>query len=127
MNANIGTDWIEYRREGDHERLGWIVPEGDGFVAIDVLGERRNGPVDWMEAERRLDELGLSYLFEPYDMLTEAGEWVPVRIVNASPSAIEVKSEDYGAIDAPSTSWMLPFPKPAALRPAAAASAPSSK
>jgi hypothetical protein len=95
MNANIGTDWIEYRREGDHERLGWIVPEGDGFVAIDVLGERRNGPVDWMEAERRLDELGLSYLFEPYDMLTEAGEWVPVRIVNASPSAIEVKSEDY--------------------------------
>ncbi|KAE8130160.1 MULTISPECIES: hypothetical protein [Bifidobacterium] len=121
MNAGIGTDWIEYRREGDHERLGWIVPEGDGFVAIDLLGERRTGPVDWMEAERCLDELGLSYLFEPYDMLTEAGEWVPVRIVNASPSSIEVKSEDYGAIDAPSTAWTLPFPKPAVLRSAATA------
>ena len=112
-------NWIEYRREGDHERLGWIVSEGDGFVAIDLLGERRTWPVDWMAAERCLDELGLSYLFEPYEMLTEAGAWVPVRIVNASPSAIEVKSEDYGAIDAPSTAWKLPFPKPAVVRPTA--------
>ncbi|MCH4209193.1 hypothetical protein [Bifidobacterium sp.] len=118
MGKGISDDWIEYRRDGDHERLGWFVPEGDGFVAIDALGERRTGPVDWMAAEHCLDELGLSYLFEPYEMLTETGNWIPVRIVNVSPDAIDVKSEDYGAIDAPSTSWALPFPKPDSLRTA---------
>ncbi|MCI1219872.1 MAG: hypothetical protein LKF99_04985 [Bifidobacterium sp.] len=40
MGRDIPDDWIEYRRDSDHERLGWIMPEGDGFAAIDVLGVR---------------------------------------------------------------------------------------
>ncbi|WP_155588398.1 hypothetical protein [Bifidobacterium canis] len=115
MTNNVDENWIEYRRDGDHERLGWIAPEGERFTVIDVLGVPRETFADWVEAEQYLDKLGLAYLSEPYELCVD-DEWIPVRIVNASPSEIQVKSEDYGAIDAPIRTWTLPFPKPSTLR-----------
>lgn len=109
-------DWIEYRRQVDGERMGWIMPRGELFVAIDLLGEERTKPVEWVDAEQCLDELGLSYLAEPYELLLESGKWIPVRLTSVSADRIEVKSEDYGSVDVPVTTYTLPLPKPERLR-----------
>ena len=109
---------IECRRPGDGELLGWIQPEGDGFVGIDLLGHRRTGVVDWLDAEEALEELGIGYLAEPYELLLALGEWVRVRLAEVSVDGIRLKGEDWGAIDAPQVLFTLPFPAPAeVLRP----------
>ena len=113
---SVNEDWIEYRRQSDGERVGWILPRHEGFIAIDLLGSKRTGPIKWMDAEQYLEELGLAYLAEPYELEKESGEWVPVRLVSVSADDIEMKTEDYGAVDAPVTTYTVPFPKPDRLR-----------
>lgn len=112
----VNTHWIEYRRRSDGERLGWIEPEGEGFVAIDLLGVECTAPLEWEDAEQYLEQRGLAYVSEPYELRLESGEWVPVRITGVSPAKIQVKTEDYGAIDVPSSVYNLRFPKPNTLR-----------
>jgi hypothetical protein len=107
--------WIEHRRD-DGERLGWIRPEGDHFVVIDLLGREDPTPRDWLSAEAALEEKGLAWLSEPWE-LERDGRVIGVRIVGVSPSGITVKTEDYGAIDMPLTVYHLPFPAPPELRP----------
>lgn len=51
---------IEHYRD-DKVLLGWIVPEGENFATVDLLG-RRSEPVEWFSAEQRLEEIGLGYL-----------------------------------------------------------------
>lgn len=114
------AEWIEHRRGGrDRERLGWIRPalddEGDGFVAIDLLGREITGAVEWLHAEDALESAGLGYLAEPYELLTE-DQWMPVRLVEVSPEIIRVKREDWGAIDLPTIEYTVPFPMPDVLR-----------
>ena len=62
----MNPDWIEHKR-GDRELLGWIAPDGDGFVVFDLLGRSRTpAPVDWLDAEELLEELGIGYLADRY-------------------------------------------------------------
>lgn len=103
-------DWIEHRRDDDGERVGWMKPFDDGFVAIDLLGRRRTSTVDWLLAEETLDELGLGYLADPYELLVEHGNWLRVRIAEVSTAAIRVKKEDWGDMSAPQVFYTLPFP-----------------
>ncbi|MGO1770665.1 MAG: hypothetical protein ACTHZX_11990 [Microbacterium sp.] len=111
-------DAIEHRRGMDGERLGWIQPRDEGFVVIDLLGRERTGVVDWFEAEETLDELGIGYLADPYEMRTEAGTWLRVRIAEVSDDRVRVKKDDWGDMTAPQVYFMLPFPAPEdALRP----------
>lgn len=111
-------DAIEHRRGIDGERLGWIRPRDDGFVVIDLLGRERTGVVDWMEAEEFLDELGIGYLADPYELLTEAGTWLRVRIAEVGESEVRVKKDDWGDMTATQVYYTLPFPAPEdALRP----------
>ena len=112
----MNEDWIEYRRQSDGERLGWIEPRGEQFVVIDLLGTECTSAVDWVDAEQHLEELGLSYLAEPYELQIPSGEWIAVRLTSVSTDGIEVKTEDYGAVDVPVTTYVLPFPKPERLR-----------
>ncbi|WP_029144755.1 hypothetical protein [Microbacterium luticocti] len=109
------TEWIEHRRH-DGERVGWIRPADDGFVVIDLPGRERTGPVDWLHAEEVLDELGIGYLADPYELLLDDGRWLRVRITEASPERIRVKRDDWGAIDVPLIEYVLPFPMPSRLR-----------
>jgi len=113
----LSTDWIEHRRGPDGERLGWMVPEGDGFVVIDLLGRRRTDSVDWFTAEETLEALGIGYLADPFELRRADGTWLRVRIVEVSPSVIRVKKDDWGAIDSPQIEYTLPFPMPEDLRP----------
>lgn len=112
----MNSDWIEHRRSGDRELLGWVVIEDDGFVAVDLLGRRRTDVVDWLTAEEALDAAGIGYLAEAYELLLEDGRWLAVRLTEVSPDAIKVMKDDWGAVDVPQLHFMLPFPMPGQLR-----------
>jgi hypothetical protein len=106
----VEPDWIEHRRSDDGERVGWMKPAGDGFVAIDLLGRPRTGEVDWMLAEETLDELGLRYLADPHELRLDDGTWLRVRIAEVSPVAIRVKKDDWGDMNAPQIYYAVSFP-----------------
>ncbi|QEW03054.1 hypothetical protein [Microbacterium lushaniae] len=104
------ADWIEHRRSGDGERLGWMKPVGEGFVAIDLLGRLRTDVVEWMVAEQVLDDLGLGYLADPHELRLDDGSWLRVRIAEVSPVAIRVKKDDWGDMNAPQIYYAVTFP-----------------
>lgn len=114
----IGADWTPHRRD-DGELLGWIRPDGDAWAAVDLLGRPASGASEWLDAEAALEALGIAYLAEPW-MLEGEGEGespVRVRFVEVTPQRIVVKGEDFGAVDALTRRWELPWPIPARLRP----------
>lgn len=111
-------DWIEHRRSDDGERVGWMQPVGDGFVAIGLLGHPRTDAVDWLDAEENLDALGIGYLADPYELRLESGDWLRVRIAEVSTSGIPVKKDDWGDMTAAQIYYAVPFPAPEdVLRP----------
>ena len=110
--------WIEHRRSGDRERLGWIRPDGDEFVALDALGREITGGVDWFAAEEALEERGLHWLTDPWQLDLPDGKTVRVRIVELTPERIVVEADDFGAVDAVMRNYVLAFPAaPDSLRP----------
>jgi hypothetical protein len=111
-------DWIEHRR-GDGERVGWMRPEGDGFVPVDLLGRDLGGAVDWLTAEEALDRVGIGYLAELYELRLDDGSWLRVRLAEVSPTRIVAKQDDFGAVGAPQLFYTLAFPMPDTLRPLA--------
>lgn len=110
-------DWIEHRRGPDGELLGWMRPDGDGFVVIDLLGRERTGSVDWFAAEETLDALGIGYLADPYELLLDDGPWLRVRLAEVSGREIRVKKDDWGDMTAPQIFYSVPFPPSDVLRP----------
>ena len=104
------TDWIEHRRAFDGERMGWMKPVGEGFVAIDLLGRHRTGIVDWLDAEETLDELGIGYLGDLHELKLADGQWLRVRIGEVSTDLIRVKQDDGGDMTAPQIWHTLLFP-----------------
>jgi hypothetical protein len=104
------ADWIEHRRSDDGERVGWMKPVGEGFVAIDLLGRRRTDAVDWLHAEEVLDELGLGYLADPHELRLDDGSWLRVRIAEVSPAEIRVKKDDWGDMNATQIYYAVSFP-----------------
>jgi len=112
----IDADWTVHRRD-DGELLGWIRPDGDAWVAVDLLGRTASAPTEWLEAEAALEALGIAYLAEPWMLEGEGDRPVRVRFVEVTPERIVVKGEDFGAVDAMTRRWELPWPLPARLRP----------
>ena len=109
--------WIEHRRE-DGERVGWLRPEGDGFVPSTCSGASSPAPVDWLTGEETLERAGIGYLADRYELLLDDGRRLRVRLTEVSTQRIVVKKDDFGAIDAPQLFYTLPFPLPDTLRPA---------
>jgi hypothetical protein len=108
------SDWIPHTR-GDGELLGWMRPDGDGFVAIDLLGRELTGRVDWLEAEELLEATGIGYLADPYELLVD-GVWVRVRLTEITSDHVRLKTEDWGAIDAPVEAHVVELPATDTLR-----------
>ncbi|MDO8383085.1 MAG: hypothetical protein Q7T17_08920 [Microbacterium sp.] len=106
----MDPDWIEHRRSDDRERVGWMKPVEDGFVAIDLLGRPRTDVVDWLHAEETLDALGIGYLADPYELRLESGDWLRVRIAEVSPAGVRVKKDDWGDMSAPQIYYEVAFP-----------------
>lgn len=110
------SDFIEHRRP-DGELVGWLRPEGEGFVPVDLLGREHGGAVDWLDGETLLEELGIRYLADPYALRLENGTELRVRITEVSTRGIVVKKDDFGAIDAPLVRYELAWPMPPELTP----------
>jgi len=113
--VTVPADWIEHRR-GDREVLGWMRPEADGFVVIDLLGRELTDVVDWFAAEELLEATGIGYLADPFELLHN-GSWIRVRLTEVSTDGIRVKNEDWGDINADFIEHRVAFPMPAELRP----------
>lgn len=121
----IPADWTPHRRD-DGELIGWIRPEGERWVAVDLLGREASGPIEWLEAEEILESGGLAWLAEIWMLEQQAGAALRVRIVEVTPGRFDeqggepghvvVQTDDFGAIDAPVERFELPWPAPAALR-----------
>ena len=97
-------------------------PEGEEFVPVNRLGRDLSTPTDWLSAEQALDQLGIAYLADPFELRLEDGTWQQVRVVEISLTSIRLKKEDFGAIGGPVVEYTLPFPAPTTLRPASAGS-----
>lgn len=92
-------------------------PHGDGFVVIDLLGRECSGALDWFEAETLLDDLGIGYLADAYELRLENGAWLRVRITEVSTVRVRVKRDDWGDITVPNVEFTLSFPPNDVLRP----------
>jgi hypothetical protein len=117
----IPADWTPHRRD-DGELVGWVRPVAEDWVGVDLLGRDVGPPVDWLDAESALEERGLAWLADAWMLERDAAGPLRVRIVEvvpggAEPGRVVVKTDDFGAIDAPSESVVLPWPAPSALRP----------
>lgn len=116
-------DWTPHRRD-DGELLGWIHPEGEHWVAVDVLGRRASDATDWLQAEAALEARGIAWLADPWMLDGEADRPLRVRIVEVTPrdreteGRIVVKLDDFGDVSRPSTQrFTLAWPIPEQLRP----------
>jgi hypothetical protein len=96
-SASPTDEWIEHRRAYDDELLGFLVPDGEGFVPVTVFGYPIADPAERDEAEEQLDRLGLSYLAERWNLRLEDETHIQVEIVEASPEQVVVKSVDFGS------------------------------
>ncbi|MGF2949763.1 hypothetical protein [Microbacterium alcoholitolerans] len=120
----LPADWTPHRRD-DGELLGWIHPSADDWTAIDLLGRVASEPVDWLEAEAALEQVGLAWLADVWMLEGEAPEPLRVRFVEVTPpeqartGRVVVKVDDFGDMQRPPTErFTLPWPAPARLRPA---------
>lgn len=116
----LPENWIEHRRADDREQVGWIVPEGEGFRPVDILGRQVTAqPVEWLEAEETLDALGIGFLADRYFLTLPDGSERPVRITEVSPDGITVVADEFGGasvVGVASDRFRLPFPMPEELR-----------
>lgn len=112
------TDWIEHRRADDGERLGWMKPDGEGFIVVDLFGRERSSVVDWLTAEETLELIGLSYLADPYEYRLDDDSWLRVRVVEVSSDGLRVKKDDWGDMTVTPVYFTVPYPPSAdVLRP----------
>lgn len=118
----IPADWTPHRRE-DGELVGWIRPQGDDWVAHDLLGREASAAVDWLAAEAALEERGLAWLAAIWMLESPDAAPLRVRISEVTPGGagepgrVVVHTDDFGAIDVPVDRFELTWPVPAALRP----------
>jgi hypothetical protein len=117
------ADWTPHRRD-DGELLGWILPAGDDWVAVDVLGRTASAPGEWLDAEASLEAQGIAWLADPWMLEGEGARPIRVRIVEVTPDddgvpgRIVVKLDDFGDVTRPPTApVVLPWPIPERLRP----------
>jgi hypothetical protein len=117
----LPADWTPHRRD-DGELLGWIRPEGEDWVAVDLLGREASGAVDWLEAEAALEANGLSWLADVWVLEMPEGDAWRVKLVEVTPGRvgeqgrIVVQTDDFGAIDVPVERFELSWPAPPTLR-----------
>ena len=114
----LPDDYTPHRRD-DGELVGWIRPgddSGETWIAIDLLGREASGAIDWLDAEAVLEERGLAWLGDVWMLERPDAAPLRVRLVEVTPDHVVVKTDDFGAIDAPVDRFELAWPAPPALR-----------
>lgn len=123
LGRMVAADGTPHRRD-DGELLGWIHPDGELWVSVDVLGRPVSEPSEWLDAEAALDDHGIAWLADAWMLEGEADRPLRVRIVEVTPTAngragrIVVKIDDFGDTSRPATApYVLEWPLPSRLRP----------
>ncbi len=94
----IPEHWIEHRRGGDRELIGFVVPEGEDFVPTSLLGTPL-GPVGpWEDAEARLDEIGIGYLADTWLLRHDDGSEQRVALVEVDRERVVVANADFANV-----------------------------
>ena len=105
--------WIEHRRE-DRERVGWIAADGDAWRPFDLLGRAASAePLEWLDAEAVLEELGIGYLADRFTLAIADGVARAVRIAELDTDRVVVVADEFGkasAVGADQERFELPFP-----------------
>jgi hypothetical protein len=118
----IPADWTPHRRD-DGELLGWIRPEGDDWVAVDLLGRAASVPIEWLDAEDALETRGLSWLADIWMLERDGADPLRVKLVEVTPGGVGeqgrvvVQTDDFGAINVPVARFEMMWPAPPTLRP----------
>lgn len=86
-------------------------------MPVSLLGHDIAPATEWLEAEEVLEARGLAWLADVWMLERPDATPLRVRLVEVTPERIVVKTDDFGAIDAPVGRFELPWPAPAALRP----------
>lgn len=116
----VPVEWVEVRRS-DRELIGWLRPEADEWMPVDLLGrDAALEAVDFARGESVLEERGLGFLAERWS-LSLADDEVFVRLSEVSTSRVIAVLDDYGAAAAvmpgrEPVRWVLPWPAPQELR-----------
>lgn len=119
----VSVDWTPHRRD-DGELLGWIYPDGEGWVAVDVLGRAASDAIEWLDAEVVLETRGIAWLGDVWMLDGEGDRPLRVRMLevtpdeDGAPGRIVVKVDDFGDVNRPpAQQFVLPWPIPSRLRP----------
>ena len=113
----IPTEWQGHRRAVDGELVGYLVPgDGQTWTPVTLVGVPVDGALPRADAERRLDEIGLSTLAERWLMDRGQAEPIAVRIIETNPGTVTVASDDFGADVEIGTVFTLDVPAAGALR-----------
>lgn len=113
---SVPPHWTAHRRD-DGELVGWIRPEGELWVAVDLFGHDVSAPIEWLDAEEVLEDRGIAWLADMWMLHRDDSAPWRVKIVEVSPDGVVVQTDDFGAIDVPVTRIELPWPAPEALQP----------
>lgn len=127
----IPSDWTPYHRTDDGELIGYLQPsaaDADLVVPVTLFGHplADEPGEDWW-AEQVLEDLGLSYLADRWELVREDGTTSRVVISECSPEQVVVALAEFAQVIAPDgvdrstedwgTTWTLPVPTDR-LRPA---------
>lgn len=118
MSPATDADGTPHRRE-DGELIGWILPHESAWRGIDLLGRTVCTDEDWLVVEAALEERGIGFLADVWTYDHPEQGPLRVRMVEVTPQHIVVKTDDFGAIDAPVTMHTLAWPLPDTLTPGA--------
>ena len=115
MRGMIPQHWRPYRRSSDEELVGYLVPQGDAVVPVNLFGYPLGEAAEADHAEALLESAGLSALAELWWLEREDGESIRVRIREVSADRLVVMPDDFGVGGPVADSIVLEVPEPGRL------------
>lgn len=111
MVAMIPENWFPALREDDGETIGYLDMVGDAFQPYDLLGRPCGAPVDYLDAETHLRELGISYLARRWTLAVDDHP-TPIAVVisEVDRERVVVRNDDPAYHRDVGAAFSLPLP-----------------
>ena len=110
-------DWIEHRAPATASAWGGSAPRATGSSPTTPSGASSRARSTGSPPRRRSTSAGLHWLADLWQLELPDGTIERVRMVEVTPTRVVVKVDDFGAVEAVTASYVLPFPAPDTLRP----------
>ena len=94
----IPSDWTPYHRD-DGELVGYLVADVPNLVIpVNLVGHPVGEPMDVFSAEQTLDDVGLSFLAEPWLLRRDDGTEQRVVIVELDADRVVVTNAEFALV-----------------------------